>query len=200
MTYPPTGDAPDPYQPQQPSEPGLDPTTPYSQGPQAAPASGQPGDGQPGAYSPSSYPVPDAGQPGGYPPPPYPTSPGSYAPNPYGPNPYGPSPYGPSPYGPGPYGVQQPYPAYGPQTRTNALAIASLACSLGGLITCLSAPVGIVLGHIARRQIRETGEQGEGMATAGLWVGYILTILGILLIAAWLVAFVVLVNVNDTPA
>jgi hypothetical protein len=191
MTHPPTGD------PQQPFEPGPDPTAPYSQGPPAAPASGQPG----GAYSPPSYPAAEPGQPGGYPPP---TSPGSYgpnpySPNPYGPSPYGPSPYGPSPYGPGPYGGQQPYPVYGPQGRTNALAIASLACSLGGLITCLSAPVGIVLGHIARRQIRETGEQGEGLATAGLWIGYILTILGVLLLAAWLAAFVFLVNVGDTP-
>ena len=174
MTYPPTGDTPNPYQPQQPPEPGPDPTTPYSPGPPAAPASGQPGPA------------------GGYPPPPYPTNPGSYGPDPYAPNPYGPNPYGPGPYG------QQPYPAYGPQMRTNALAIASLACSLGGLITCLSAPVGIVLGHIARRQIRETGEQGAGMATAGLWVGYILTILGVLLIAAWLVAVVFLVRAGDT--
>jgi hypothetical protein len=88
--------------------------------------------------------------------------------------------YAPSPYGPA------PYPAYGPQTRTNGLAIASLVCSLAGLATCISAPVGIVLGHIAKRQIRETGEQGEGLATAGLWVGYILTGLGVLLFLGWL--------------
>jgi hypothetical protein len=132
-----------------------------------------------------------------YGPGPDPTTP--YSPHPASPGSYGSNPYGPNPYGPVPYGAQQPYPAYGPQTRTNALAIASLACSLGGLITCLSAPVGIVLGHIARRQIRETGEQGEGLATAGLWVGYILTILGFLLIVGWLAVVVLLVNTNGTP-
>jgi uncharacterized protein DUF4190 len=87
-------------------------------------------------------------------------------------------------YPPSPYG--QPQYAYGPQTRTNGLAIASLVCSLAGLATCISAPVGIVLGHIAKRQIRETGEQGEGLANAGLWVGYILTVLGALLLIGWL--------------
>jgi hypothetical protein len=88
-------------------------------------------------------------------------------------------------YPPSPYGQPQ-YVGYGPQTRTNSLAIASLVCSLAGLVTCISAPVGIVLGHIAKRQIRETGEQGEGLANAGLWVGYILTVLGALLFIGWL--------------
>ena len=88
--------------------------------------------------------------------------------------------YGQSPYGP------PPYLAYGPQTRTNGLAIASLVCSLAGLVTCISAPVGVVLGHVAKRQIQQTGEQGEGLATAGLWVGYILTVLGVLLFIGWL--------------
>jgi Domain of unknown function (DUF4190) len=88
-------------------------------------------------------------------------------------------------YAPSPYGQPQ-YVAYGPQTRTNGLAIASLVCSLAGLVPCISAPVGIVLGHVAKRQIRETGEQGEGLANAGLWVGYILTVLGVLLFIGWL--------------
>jgi Domain of unknown function (DUF4190) len=176
MTYPPSGGTPDPYEPQQPHGQSPDPTTPYAQDPYAAPASGQPG----------AYVAPEAGQPGAYPPP-------SYDPNAYGPNSYGADPYGANPYG-----TQQPYPAYGPQARTNGLAVASLACSLGGLITCISAPVGIVLGHIAKRQIRQTGEQGEGMATAGLWVGYILTILGFLFAAGWVVFFIVLANTSTS--
>lgn len=96
-----------------------------------------------------------------------------------------------------PYGQPQ-YAAYGPQTRTNGLAIASLVCSLAGLATCISAPVGIVLGHIAKRQIRETGEQGEGLATAGLWVGYILTVLGALLFVGWLGLVVFAINSGAT--
>jgi hypothetical protein len=120
----------------------------------------------------------------------------SYEQSPYGHDPYaapgsGAPPYPPTgqpyeqQYAPSPYGQPQ-YVAYGPQTRTNGLAIASLVCSLAGLVTCISAPVGIVLGHIAKRQIRQTGEQGEGLATAGLWVGYILTVLGVLFFIGWL--------------
>jgi hypothetical protein len=190
MTHPPSGDTPDPYQPQQPYGSSPDPTTPYSQDPYAAPASGQPSSGQTGGYPPPSYPEPVAPQTGGYAPSPDPVSPQSYGADPYGPNQYG--------YGPNAYGAS-PYPAYGPQTRTNAMAVASLACSLGGLLTCVSAPLGIVFGHIAKRQIRETGEQGEGMATAGLWIGYIFTIIGVLFIAGWLALFIFLANVDGTP-
>jgi uncharacterized protein DUF4190 len=170
MSQPSSGGAPDPFQPQQPYGQGPDPTTPYGQDPYAGPAGGQPG-----GYPPPR-PYPTSGQPGGYAaPPPYPTSgqPGEYPP-----------PY--SAGGQQAYYGQPAYPGYGPQTRTNALAIASLACSLGGLLTCISAPVGIVLGHIAKRQIRQTGEQGEGMATAGLWVGYIVTVLFVLFLIGWL--------------
>jgi hypothetical protein len=120
----------------------------------------------------------------------------SYEPTPYGQDPYAApgsgAPQYPPPgqqyepqYAPAPYGQQQ-YVAYGPQTRTNGLAIASLVCSIAGLATCISAPVGIVLGHVAKRQIRETGEQGEGLANAGLWVGYILTVLFVLFLIGWL--------------
>ena len=119
----------------------------------------------------------------------------SYEPLPYGQDPYAAPGSGAPPYPstgqpyeqqytPGPYGPP-PY-AYGPQTRTNGLAIASLVCSLAGLVTCISAPVGVVLGHVAKRQIRQTGEQGEALATAGLWVGYILTVLGIVFFFGWL--------------
>jgi hypothetical protein len=83
-----------------------------------------------------------------------------------------------TPSGPPGYG----YPGYGyPQAQpTNGLAIASLVCSLAGLVVCLSAPVGAILGHVARKQIRERGEQGDGMALAGIIVGWILTGLGII--------------------
>jgi hypothetical protein len=43
------------------------------------------------------------------------------------------------------------------------------------------APAGIVLGHIAKRQLKTSGETGEGIATAGLVVSYIFT--GITLLA-----------------
>ena len=71
-----------------------------------------------------------------------------------------------------------------PLARTNGLAIASLACGLAqfafGPLATIPA---IVLGHVARSQIRRTGEQGAGLALAGLVLGWGAVILGIVLIA-----------------
>lgn len=52
--------------------------------------------------------------------------------------------------------------------RTNGFAIAALVLGIiGGSI------LAIVFGHVARSQIRTSGEKGAGMATAGLVLGYI---------------------------
>jgi hypothetical protein len=70
--------------------------------------------------------------------------------------------------------------------RTNSLAIASLACGIGQLfVGPLSTFPAIVLGHMARREIRRTGENGKGMAAAGLalgWTGFALLVLACLFI------------------
>lgn len=60
-------------------------------------------------------------------------------------------------------------PSYPPPMvpRTNTLAILSLVFAF------VFWPAGIVLGHLARRQIAETGESGHGLATAGLIISYI---------------------------
>ena len=55
--------------------------------------------------------------------------------------------------------------------RTNTFALASIPAGL------LLPPVGIALGHLARKRIRETGEQGAQFALIGLTLGYI-TLLG----------------------
>jgi len=50
--------------------------------------------------------------------------------------------------------------------RTNTLAVASL-------VSAFFVPIAaIVLGHLAISQIRRTGEQGRGLAVAGLVLGY----------------------------
>jgi Domain of unknown function (DUF1707)/Domain of unknown function (DUF4190) len=69
--------------------------------------------------------------------------------------------------------------------KTNGLALASLACGLAPFI--VGPPVAIpaiVLGHIACRQIKRTGEQGAGLALAGLILGWVTVILVIVLIVA----------------
>ncbi|GFJ80415.1 hypothetical protein Phou_045950 [Phytohabitans houttuyneae] len=74
------------------------------------------------------------------------------------------------------------------------MAIAALVCSLAGIATCISAPVGAILGHIARKQIRERGEGGDGLALAGIIVGWILTGLLVLVIAFYVVIIILAIN------
>ena len=73
----------------------------------------------------------------------------------------------------------------------NALAIASLVCGVAQVMLWPLATIpAVVLGHVARHQIRRTGEQGAGLALAGLILGWIgvgfalLAIVGIVLIVA----------------
>ena len=55
---------------------------------------------------------------------------------------------------------------------TNGLAIASFVTSLFGL-TILA----IIFGHIAKSQIKTSGQGGSGLATAGLVIGYIFLVI-----------------------
>jgi hypothetical protein len=78
-----------------------------------------------------------------------------------------------------------PVPPAAMAVRTNSLAIASLACGVGQFVFGPLATIpAIVLGHMARSQIRRTGEQGAGMALTGLILGWGAVILGALLLAA----------------
>ncbi|MCI4064122.1 DUF4190 domain-containing protein [Micromonospora sp. R77] len=121
------------------------------------------------------------------------------------PSPYEPPPYGPS-YEPPSYGEQQQYgqqqpqwgqqPSYAPQPPygqygppgegprprggPNVLAILSL------VLAFVFAPAGIVCGHLAKRQIRQTGEEGAQLATWGLILSYVFTALGLLACCGWI--------------
>ncbi len=69
-----------------------------------------------------------------------------------------------------------PYPGPPQAARpTSGLAIAALVCSLAGVFTGITAPIGAVLGHMALREIRRTGQEGASLATAAIWVGWIIT-------------------------
>src|SRR3712207_3602812 len=106
---------------------------------------------------------------------------------PYGGQPgYGVPGYGPPPgYGAPGYG---PPPGYGYPRPTNTLAILALVMAF------VFSPVGLVLGIVARRQIRETGEQGDGLALAGIIVGGLGTALAVL---AFLFFFIALASVGS---
>ena len=50
---------------------------------------------------------------------------------------------------------------------------------------------GVICGHIAINQIKKTGENGRGLAIAGLVVGYLGIVGGILLAVLWIGLFAV---------
>ncbi len=76
-------------------------------------------------------------------------------------------------------------PMAAPAARTNGFAIASLACGVGQFMFGPLATIpAIVFGHMARSQIRRTGEQGAGLALAGLILGWATVILAIVGIVA----------------
>ncbi len=131
---------------------------------------------------PVQQPYPSAPSEAGYPygdPSTYPTTTPSYTPTPY---------YAPQPgYAPGMAYGQPPYVVARPPT--NGLAIAAMVCALAGLATAISFPVGAILGHIALRQLRERGEEGEGFAKTGIIVGWIGTGLYVLCCGAYLIFF-----------
>ncbi|MCV7300038.1 peptidylprolyl isomerase [Mycobacterium barrassiae] len=91
-----------------------------------------------------------------------------------------PPPYGayPPPYGeyPPPYDYSSTSPGYPAPKSTNTLAVLALVCAF------VFAPLGIVFGHMSMSQIKKTGEEGHGMALAGLIIGYVITALSILVV------------------
>jgi hypothetical protein len=84
-----------------------------------------------------------------------------------------PGPFNAPPPPPFPTGPAPGYPTGAP-AGTNGMAIAALVCSIALVWICgLGAILGIVFGNIAQKQIRQTGEQGAGMAKAGIIIGWI---------------------------
>ena len=63
------------------------------------------------------------------------------------------------------------YPA--PQQPTNGLAAGSLVCALAGLFMPFLLIPGVIMGHVSREQIRKGNQRGDGMAVAGLVIGYL---------------------------
>jgi hypothetical protein len=130
-------------------------------------------------------------QPGPFSQPDYDTRPGSYGqqgpPGSYGQP--GPGQFGQQPGWQPPYGQPGPYvqgSAGWPQMagrRTNSLAIAALCCAIGQVIAGPFAGIAaIVLGTVSLNQIRQSGEDGRGMAITGLVLGIVGTVLAVFLL------------------
>jgi hypothetical protein len=177
MSYPPQGGGwqQDQHGNWQQAQPGgwQDPAGGY-----ADPASGQPAYVDPVSGQPTSYPsYPAQAQ--------YPTSPG--------------------------YGYQQQYQGYGAPvmapsgSRTNGLSIAAMVLSLVGILTfwcygvgAVFGLVGAIMGHVGRKQVTQRGEQGGGMAMAGIIIGWISVLLGVIAVAVYAYFFWWVANLPDT--
>jgi hypothetical protein len=96
------------------------------------------------------YAPPPAQPPFGAPPPASPAQPPFGAPPPIAP----PQAEYPGGYAP-PGGYAQPYPVFAQSRGTNTMAILALVLAL------VFAPAGVICGHIAKRQIAQTGEEGS---------------------------------------
>lgn len=72
--------------------------------------------------------------------------------------------------------------------RNNVLAVPALVLSCLGIGTFILAPIGAILGHIARGQIRRNNQTGRGFALAAVLIGWAVTLLyscGLIVGAIW---------------
>lgn len=88
-------------------------------------------------------------------------------------------------------------PAFIPRkSGTSGLAVTSLVFGIGQpFLPIVGAVVAVVCGHVARSDIRKNGHQGDGIAQAGLVLGY----LGLILPALLIVLGVIIAATNHGP-
>lgn len=182
---------PEPNFPQYPPQPG--PVPPWDQPPAGYGLPSQPPTSQPptSGYGPPRYPEPPP-----YGGPSYPPAAPQYGPSYPSPG-YGGGGYGGPPGYPGSYDPYHPYQSR--SQETNGMAIGSLVTSIAGVflgiplsLVCwlgvLIPVVGAVLGAVALNQINRTGQQGRGLAIAGIAVGAIVAVLLVIIVIAVMAA------------
>ena len=85
-----------------------------------------------------------------------------------------------------------PVTVYQPPATTNSLARASLVLGVAEFFTMgLTAIPAIICGHMAKKEMRQTGQRGDGLATSGLVLGYMAVIFWGVLIALSIVSAVI---------
>ena len=100
----------------------------------------------------------------------------------------------------GPLPAAWPVVPYQQPTGTNSMAIASLVLGVAEFFTVgLTAIPAVICGHIARRQMRQTLERGEGLATGGLVLGYMAIVFWSVILAALLVGVAFSVSRGGGP-
>ncbi|MET7640301.1 DUF1707 and DUF4190 domain-containing protein [Streptomyces sp. NPDC005438] len=106
--------------------------------------------------------------------------------------------YGP-PMGYGPPMAPHPQmhmPPMAPAPPVNGNAMAALICGILGFATGLTAIPAVILGHMARAEIRRTGQPGDGHAVAGLVMGWLVIGFGLLFV---LFFFMLFAAISHTP-
>lgn len=86
------------------------------------------------------------------------------------------------------------YPSYTPppggdvyrRAGNNGKAVAAMVCGIVGLVVFgfILGIIAIVLGSMAKKEIQRTGQGGSGMATAGIVLGILDIVAGIIIFAA----------------
>ncbi len=89
-----------------------------------------------------------------------------------------------APYPAAPPPAQPPGRPAGTVYRSTIPAGTNRLATLSVVFAFVFAPLGVVLGHLAKRQIRATRQQGDGLATAGLAIGYVALGLWVLVVAS----------------
>ncbi|ROT32007.1 DUF4190 domain-containing protein [Micromonospora sp. HM5-17] len=86
--------------------------------------------------------------------------------------------------------------------QANGMSIAALVVSIVGMLGICAyglggylGIVGAILGHISRKQIRERGEGGDGLALAGIIVGWIAG--GIAILATIAIIVIIVISVKQ---
>jgi hypothetical protein len=78
--------------------------------------------------------------------------------------------------------AQYPVVASDRPSGTNSMAVASILLGLATPVFGLTAIPAVITGHRARQEIRRTGEHGEGLAIAGLVLGYLAIFIGTIML------------------
>ncbi|MDT0165889.1 DUF4190 domain-containing protein [Actinotalea sp. AC32] len=88
------------------------------------------------------------------------------------------------------YAAYGPAPVWAAPRRTDPMAVTSLVLAICGVVVLpvLLPQVALVLGLVALRRTRRTGDDGRGMAIAGVVIGGLVTLGAVLLVAFFISA------------
>jgi hypothetical protein len=100
----------------------------------------------------------------------------------------------------GPWPAAWPMPQPQPAT-TNSMAIASMVLGVAEFFTLgLTGVPAVICGHMARRQMKLTGQRGDGLATGGLVLGYMAIIFwSVLLVGIMVSAAISIARTGGQP-